>query len=147
MQPIKIISVGKIKNKNLLSEIEELKKRLNRVEIIELKEIKDKNSNIVKSKEFELIKDHIDKSHLNFLLWEYGKTYSTMEFYNKIKKSDSPISFLITGPYGPSEELKSLIQSHLSLSPLTMTHEMAQLVLVEQIYRIQMIEKGSDYNK
>jgi 23S rRNA pseudoU1915 N3-methylase RlmH len=57
----KMISIGKIKNKNILSEIDELKKRISRIEHIELKEIKDNNIEIIKKKEFEIIKNTIKK--------------------------------------------------------------------------------------
>lgn len=147
MQPIKIYTIGKIKNKSLLTEIEDLKKRVNRLEIIELKEIKDNNSEVLKKKEFELIKEYVSKSNHNFLLWEFGKEYNTKEFYSKLSKIDRNICFFITGAFGPNDDLKTLIPSTISLSKMTFTHEQALYMLVEQVYRCDCFEKGINYTK
>ncbi len=143
----KIITIGKIKNKNLINEIQEIKKRINRIEIIELKEIKENNIKILQKKEFEIIKKTINKNDLNILLWEFGKEYSTIELYNKLKNENKTISFIITGAFGPNTELKTLILNHLSLSKMTFTHEQAQYLLIEQIYRLECYEKNIKYNK
>ena len=147
MQKIKIISIGKIKNKNLLNEVNELKKRISRFEIIELKEIKDKNIQIIKKKEFELIKPLINSSNYNILLIEKGVEFSTKEFYNKLKNENREIVFIITGAFGPNEDLENLVDFKLSLSKMTFTHEQAQYQLIEQIYRAQCYEKNIPYTK
>lgn len=143
----KIITIGKLKNKNLLSEVDELKKRISRLEIVELKEVKDKNTDVIKKKEQELIEKNISKSDYNVLLWEYGKEFSTKEFYEKIKKIDKTICFIITGAFGPSDELKDMVDMKLSLSAMTFTHEQAFYMLIEQIYRAQCFERNIDYSK
>ncbi len=147
MQPIKIITIGKIKNSSLKFEIEDLMKRLRRVEIIELKEIKETNIEKLKNKEFELIKKYLISDSNNILLWEHGKTFSTRKFYENISKIEKPINFIITGPFGPSKDLINSVNSTLSLSDMTFTHEQALYMLVEQIYRVDQIEKGSNYTK
>ena len=147
MQSIKIICIGKLKNSSLKSEIEELKKRVKRLEIVELKDVKDDNSEIVKKKEFELIKSYIELSCDNYLLWEFGEEYLTKEFCDLIIKSEKSIQFIITGAFGPSDELKDLIRKHISLSKMTFTHEQALYMLVEQIYRAQCHGKGVNYTK
>lgn len=147
MQPIKIITIGKIKNSSLKFEIEDLMKRLRRVEIIELKEIKESNIDKLKDKEFELIKKYLISDSNNILLWEHGKTFSTQKFYEKISKIEKPINFIITGAFGPSRDLINSVNSTLSLSEMTFTHEQALYMLVEQIYRVDKIEKGSNYTK
>lgn len=143
----KIISIGKIKNKSILSEINELKKRISRLEIIELKEIKDKNEEIIKRKEFELIKTKIKKDELNILLFEHTNQYSTKEFYEKFKNETRTITFIVTGAFGGNNDLKNLIKNHLSLSKMTFTHEFAQLILIEQLYRFECFEKNIPYTK
>jgi 23S rRNA (pseudouridine1915-N3)-methyltransferase len=143
----KMISIGKIKNKNILSEIDELKKRISRIEHIELKEIKDNNIEIIKKKEFEIIKNTIKKDELNILLWEHAKEYSTKSFYDKFKNQEQTITFIITGAFGGNEDLKNLISNQLSLSQMTFTHEIAQLMLIEQIYRLECFSKNIPYTK
>lgn len=150
MQKIKIITIGKLKNSSLKSEIEDLKKRISKLEIIELKEIKEKNIEILKKKEYELLKPYVqDKSKTTYLLWEHGKEYTTQEFNQEIKKSseNQQLQFIITGAFGPNEQLKSEIQKKLSLSKMTFTHEQALYMLVEQIYRHYCFDKNINYTK
>ena len=54
---------------------------------------------------------------------------------------------LVTGAFGPSEELKRRTLFSLSLSEMTFTHEQALYMLVEQLYRVSCFEKGIDYTK
>lgn len=143
----KIISIGKIKNQNLLSEIEDLKKRISRIEFIELKEIKDKNIEILKKKEYELIKPYLINSNYNLLLTEYGQEFLTQDFYEHLKKISKSICFIINGPYGPCDELRKCVDLELSLSKMVFTHEIAKLLLVEQLYRVECFEKNIPYTK
>lgn len=143
----KIITIGKLKNQNLINEIKNLKKRISRLEIIELKEIKDKNIEIIKKKEFELISKHLDKSNYNILLSEHGKEFSTKEFYNKFKNIEKPIFFIITGAFGANDDLKNQVDLYLSLSKMTFTHEQAFYLLIEQIYRLKCFRKNIPYTK
>ncbi len=142
-----LITVGKIKNQNLLNEIFEIKKRINRLNHIELKDIKGKNIEEIKNQEFKEIKNHIKNNCYNILLLEHGKMINTFEFYDKLKKISTDVCFIITGPNGPNDELKNIVDETLSLSKMTFTHEMAQMLLIEQIYRVQCIEKNIPYNK
>lgn len=146
MQKIKIISIGKVKNSSIKKEIGELSRRISRLEIIELKEVKGNNDEEIKKKEYELLLKYIDLSNENCILWEGGKEFTTKTFCSKIR-SQKPMQFIITGPFGPSDDLKKLIESHLSLSKMTFTHEQALYMLVEQLYRCQCIEKNIPYNK
>jgi len=68
----KIITIGKVKNKDLLSQINILKKRINRLEIVELKEQKGQNTNEIKQKEHDVILPHLKTSNYNILLIENG---------------------------------------------------------------------------
>jgi len=148
MQKIKIITIGKLKNSSLKTEIQDLKKRISKLEIIELKEIKEKNIEVLKKKEYELLKPYIqDKAKTTYLLWEYGKEYTTQELNQELKKSYNSIQFIITGAFGPNEELKNEISKKLSLSKMTFTHEQALYMLVEQIYRHYCFDKNINYTK
>jgi len=144
---IKILTIGKIKNKSLLVEINNLKKRISRLQIIELKEVKDKNIEIIKKKEFEIIKPHIKNSNYNILLIENGSQFSTKEIYTKLKKETKEIVFVITGAFGPNNDLRNLFNLQLSLSKMTFTHEQALYLLVEQVYRIHCYENNINYTK
>jgi len=56
------------------------------------------------------------------------------------------IEFVIGGPFGVSDKVKAQAASSISLSPMTFTHEMARVVLLEQLYRAMMIMKGRSYH-
>jgi len=144
----KIIYIGKIKNSNLFSEITNLRKRISRLEILELKEIKENNVKILQKKEFEEIKKHINKTEYNILLLESKNEFSTKEFYTFLEKNkEKKICFIITGPFGPNNDLKELVDFKLSLSKMTFTSQQAQYLLTEQLYRIECIKKNIPYTK
>jgi len=147
MNNVSIYTIGKIKNKNLREEIKELLKRLPRVKVIELKEIKGQSINTIKQKEEELILKSIKSQSRTYILTESGTTYTTKNFSKELTQQSEEIQFVISGPYGPSENLKKRISNHLSLSEMTFTHEQALYLLVEQIYRVQCIEKNINYTK
>ncbi len=144
---ITVLSIGKIKNKQLLHEIEELSKRIPRLKRIELKEIKASNEEQTKRKEFEEIGKYLDNEYYKVLLSERWKVFTTDLLYHFLRKIDRPLLFIISGAYGPSIELIDSVDIVLSLSPLTFTHEMAYYLLIEQLYRLETIEKGIPYNK
>lgn len=144
---IKITYFGKIKNKNLLEEINELKKRIKRIELYELKEIKDSNSNNQKDKECKKILENLNEEDFNILLTESGKSYTTNDFANFVLKKQKTINFIISGPFGPSDKLRTIIKEHLSLSKMIFTHEQALYMLIEQIYRVSCIQSNISYTK
>jgi len=144
---IKIYTVGKLRNPNIKLEISELIKRISKIEIIELKEIKHKNIEIIKNKEAELFDKFIDKSNYNILLSENGKQLNTFEFSEKLNKLSRNVCFFITGPYGISDKIKYKFDYIFSLSKMIFTHEQAQYLLIEQIYRHDCFNKNINYTK
>jgi len=144
---IKIIVFGKIKREDLLSLKNEYLKRLTRflkINIIELKETTFEKDN-------QKIMGYIEnnKNETIVLLDENSKTYSTKEFEKQIKKweENSDLTFIIGRAEGFSKEAKNLSPNKLSLSKMTFTHEMAQVLLIEQIYRIATIRANIPYHK
>ncbi len=84
------------------------------------------------------------------LLCEQGQLFDSIkfsEFCEKLYNGDRKnIFFVIAGAEGPSAQLKEAAQHKLSLSPLTFPHQMARIILVEQIYRAQCISSGHPYH-
>ena len=142
---ITIIAVGAVKDSNISSLIHEYMKRMRRVTIKTVKEEKNQNSDIVKKKEGERLLANIKDSFV-VALSEEGKTMNSYAFAELIKKQPD-ITFLIGNAFGLSDEVKKKSNLLLSLSPLTFPHEMAQLILVEQIYRAETINAGRSYQK
>jgi len=137
----KIIAVGKIKKKWIQEGIEMYLKRLPGLEVIE---IKDNNQ----TKEEHTIKELIGKNEILVTLNENGQSFSSKQLATKLLNSHNQnIIFVIGGPSGLSPTLNNSASWQLSLSPLTFPHEIARLLLVEQIYRSKSISQGSPYHK
>lgn len=144
---IKIICIGKIKEKYLTDGINDYLKRLTKYHKIELIELKD--SDIKKEKE-EILKVLNKDSYIISLAIE-GKEYKTLELSEKIDKlltnGKSNITFIIGGSDGIDEEIKNISNELLSFSKLTFPHGLFRLILLEQIYRIFKIQNNETYHK
>ena len=137
----KIIAVGKIKRKWIQSGIEMYSKRLPGLKVIE---IKDSN----KEKETIAIKEIIQKNEIIITLNENGQSFTSKELAKKLQDLyNQNITFTIGGATGLSPKLNDLASLQLSLSPLTFPHEIARLLLLEQIYRAKTIAHGGPYHK
>tara|TARA_Y100001933_G_scaffold102193_1_gene102777 strand:+ start:508 stop:930 length:423 start_codon:yes stop_codon:yes gene_type:complete len=91
-----------------------------------------------------------DKANKNIIigLSEEGKIYNSIEFSSLLLNfKNERIIFLIGGPDGLSSQIKSSSNFLLSLSPLTFPHELARLILIEQIYRAFSISQNSPYHR
>lgn len=85
-----------------------------------------------------------------FLMTEKGKLENSKKFASSIEKQLQVLgdfALVIGGASGHGKELYDLAKGEISLSPLTMPHKMARLVLIEQIYRAETIMQGHPYNK
>jgi 23S rRNA (pseudouridine1915-N3)-methyltransferase len=140
---IKVIVVGKIKDKGLQSKITELSKWISRYAKLEIDEIRDSTP----EKEGAAILKSLgkDKAHV-FALSEEGKEFTSNQFSRKISSIDKKLIFIIGGPFGLIQEVKQHSDCLLALSKMTFTHEMARLFLIEQIYRAIDISRGGKYH-
>lgn len=139
MKSVKIIAVGKVKDENLRSLIQEYEKRLKPFIKLEITELKDTGLDR-ESREIMLLTDSN-----TYILDEKGSDYSSISFSELINKNDN-IKFVIGGADGISKEAK-LGAKTISLSNMTFTHEMARLILIEQVYRAVMIINNRSYHK
>ena len=137
----KIIAIGKIKRTWIQKGIEMYLKRLPGLEVIE---IKDNNQ----SKEEYTIKDIIRKNEILVTLNENGQSFTSKQLATKLLNSHNQnIIFVIGGASGLSSSLNNSASWQLSLSPLTFPHEIARLLLIEQLYRAKTITQGAPYHK
>jgi 23S rRNA (pseudouridine1915-N3)-methyltransferase len=138
---IKIIAVGKIKEGYIREGTSEFMKRLSSLADVEIIELKDEGI----KKDSEKIVKYLGSN--SFIMDAAGKSMSSEEFSDSIKKSEQALTFIIGGPEGITDDVKKKSKL-ISLSKMTFTHEMARLFLVEQIYRAFMIiSNRSYYNK
>ena len=150
---IKIICVGKIKEKYLRDAIEEYKKRLSKytkLEIIEVNDVDNPSKEIVLLKEKESIEKHIDIRDFVITLEIEGNMLSSEELAKKIDNvfnTNSTITFIIGGSYGLHQDIKNRSNYKLSFSKLTFPHQLFRVILLEQIYRSFKINNNEAYHK
>ena len=150
---IKIICVGKVKEKYLVDAINEYVKRLSKytkINIIEVSDFDNSNKDIVLSKEKELIKKYIDEKDYVITLEIEGNMLSSEQLANKIDKIliyNSNIVFIIGGSYGLHQDIKKRSNYKLSFSKLTFPHQLFRVNLLEQIYRSYKINNNESYHK
>ena len=157
---IKIVTVGKLKEKYLKDGIAEYSKRLSRfanLEMIELADEKtpDRASDSENQKILELegtrILSKIGDRDFVIVLAIEGKTLSSEEFSKQLERAPingfSTLTFVIGGSLGLSSQVKKRANLSISFGRLTLPHQLMRLVLVEQIYRAFTIQQGSPYHK
>jgi 23S rRNA (pseudouridine1915-N3)-methyltransferase len=150
---IRFIWPGKTKDERLRSLIAEYAKRLTRFtrcEVVEVKESRTRGAAGV-SKESLRILEAIGDSTLAVLLDLNGREWSSQEFAGQVQRWESDavktIAFVIGGPEGLSPEVQSRADVRWRLTRLTLTHEMARALAVEQLYRAYAINRGLPYQK
>ena len=137
----KIIAIGRIKRRWIQEGIEMYLKRLPGLEIIE---VKDNNQ----TKEEHSIKEIISKNEILVTLNENGQSLTSKQLATKLlNSSNQKIIFVIGGASGLSSSLNNSASWQLSLSPLTFPHEIARLLLIEQLYREKTVTQGGPYHK
>jgi 23S rRNA (pseudouridine1915-N3)-methyltransferase len=157
---IQIIAVGKIKEKYLREGIAEYEKRLRpyvNLQILELAEEKRHTSASVSAekvaieKEGERILAAISHGSFIITLDVKGTNWSSVEIAGFFRQRElggkNHVTFVIGGDLGLSPAILSRSDMRLSLSPMTFTHPMARLLLLEQVYRACRINSGEPYHK
>lgn len=154
---IKVLAVGKIKEKYTKDAILEFEKRLSSycsfsiVEIPAEPIIDDNSYEKYKKAEGQKILLNIKPDAYVITLEIEGKLLSSQDFAQKIKDVSSEgtneLIFVIGGANGLSKEVKNRADFNLSFSKMTFTHQMARLILVEQIYRAFKILNGENYHR
>ncbi|BAX71547.1 23S rRNA (pseudouridine(1915)-N(3))-methyltransferase RlmH [Leuconostoc mesenteroides] len=157
---IKLITVGKLKEKYLTEGISEYTKRLSRfckVQVVELIDEKtpenasEAQNNQIMAKEGERIQAKIGSRDYVIVLAIEGKQFPSEEFSQKLEaiavNGYSDITFIIGGSLGLSKAIKQRANLKMSFGLLTLPHQLMRLVLIEQIYRAFMIQQGSPYHK
>lgn len=149
-----LIQFGKTKDRWLQEGINEYLKRLSPYHKISILELPDaslkanQDEEAVRSKEAASAIRHIQPQDSLILLDEAGELKSSLQFSQFLSNlsSSKRLVFLIGGVFGVHKELKARATHIISLSPLTFTHRMARLILIEQIYRATMIAQNRSYH-
>jgi len=149
---ITILTIGKIKENYFSQAANEYLKRLSpyakiRVEELKAESFNESNKDKAKNIEGERIIFFLEKRPDSeiFILDEKGKEFTSVEFSKEIGDESHHFIFVIGGSLGLSEEVKKK-GKNISLSKMTYPHEMARMILIEQIYRAVTIVKGKQYH-
>ena len=150
---IKIITVGKLKEKYLKDAQDEYLKRLTKYTKVELIEVEDSKIDDMKQallEEKNNILKHIGLRDYIITLEIEGKEMSSPELADKLDKTfitNSDITFIIGGSYGMHEEIKTKSNFKLSFSKMTFPHQLFRILLLEQIFRSYKILNNEKYHK
>ena len=137
----RLVTIGKLRKRWVKEGVNSYLKRLPGLMVTELRA-----SN--PQKEAEAIQNQLKDNETLIVLMEEGDLLSSIPFSECLKTFGSkPLVFVIGGANGIAPEVKALAHLRLSLSPLTFPHEIARLLLVEQIYRATTITQGSPYHR
>ncbi len=148
---IKIVCVGKIKEKYFTLAIDEYLKRLSKYTKVDIVEISDE-ANVEKAVkvEGEKILSKIKDDEYVVSLDIAGESLSSLEFAEKMGKvfnNNSRLTFVIGGSYGLSQDVKKRSNYLLSFSKMTFPHQLFRVILLEQIYRAYKISNNESYHK
>lgn len=152
---INIIAVGKIREKYIEQGISEFKKRIQPYSSLKIIEISAENLKHSEEKsreiEAEKILNQINDSAYVITMEIQGKELSSEAFAEKIKELNysgyNQLIFVIGGATGLHKSVSDRANYKLSLSKMTLVHQMARLFLIEQIYRAFKIIKNEPYHK
>ena len=156
---ITVICVGKLKEKYLTDACNEYIKRLSayKLSIIELapERLGDSPSeseiNAALEKAGKRIIEKLPKSSFVYAMCIEGRQHTSEELsteFEKIKLGGTgTLTFIIGGSFGLSDEVKQRANEKLSMSRMTFPHQLARVMLLEQIYRAFQIELGTRYHK
>ncbi|HGK3087928.1 23S rRNA (pseudouridine(1915)-N(3))-methyltransferase RlmH [Streptococcus pneumoniae] len=157
---IKVVTVGKLKEKYLKDGIAEYSKRISRFAKFEMIELSDEktpdkaseseNQKILEIEGQRILSKIADRDFVIVLAIE-GKTFFSEEFSKQLEETSikgfSTLTFIIGGSLGLSSSVKNRANLSVSFGRLTLPHQLMRLVLVEQIYRAFMIQQGFPYHK
>ena len=151
-----LIVVGKTTDKRFEAIIGEYVERICHyisfaVEVVpELKNTKGLSQNEQKQREGELIQKNLQAGDYVVLLDEHGSERSSMDFaawmQKKMSAGPKRLIFIIGGPYGFSDDIHKLANEEISLSRMTLSHQMVRMFFAEQIYRAMTILNGEPYH-
>ena len=156
---ITVLATGKLSEPCFYDGVQMYAKRLSSwtsVECIEFSEqhgdvSSDAGKALMVSKESERVAAAIPSSAYSILLDPHGKMLSSEAFSTFLGKCEIEgpyhIAFVLGGPYGVSSDLRSKMQQIISFSPMTFPHQMARLLLYEQLYRAFSMLRGVSYHK
>ncbi len=155
MLQMTILMVGKTREGFIQEGLDFYRKRLLPLARLTLRSVREEKETggltpeTIKLKEGQRLRAQIPPRAWVTALTSAGREFTTEEFAAWLSKRQElarPLTFLLGGHWGLADALLAAADEHLSLSRLTMTHELARLVLLEQLYRAFTLKLGHPYH-
>ena len=144
---INLVTIGKLKEKFLVEGVEEYLRRIKNFAKVDVREISECRT---VDEEGKKLLAQVPRDSFLIVLDVAGVELTSEQLAEKISaltlRGVSDITFLIGGAFGLSDEVRQAANFRLSLSKMTFTHQMARLIIVEQIYRAFKINRGEPYH-
>lgn len=140
---LKLVVVGKVKDVHYSAKINEFMQRLNAFGKVEIVELRD---DTVEKESAAILKVLENERGWVVILDERGENITSTLLAEKIRNCDRKIVMVIGGAFGFTDEVRKRADYLLALSKFTVTHEMARLILIEQLYRACTIIAGKKYH-
>lgn len=144
MQLLKFIVIGKLKDRAFQARCDEFAKWISPYAKTDLRELAD--STVPKEGQAILRELDRDRDAYVIVLSEEGREFTSVDFSRHLDAIDRKVVFVIGGPYGLDPAVKARAHLLWSLSRLTFTHELARLLLFEQVFRAINISHGGHYH-
>ncbi len=147
--------VGKPKNSSLAGAIADYETRAARYWPLEIVEVREESGRgmspgMVKKREGARLRERIGERARAVVCDPGGRSFDSPRFASWMqaeRESGRDLVFVIGGAHGLSDELRDNARMRLSLAPWTLPHEIARLILAEQLYRAGTIVRGEPYHK
>lgn len=151
---IRLLVIGRPRHSGLADAIQDYEKRAANYWPLDILEIKEEvgrySPEEVRQKEGMRLQARLGDGEAVVLCDPGGKSMDSDEFakwLQQFRVDARDVTFVIGGAYGVGDSLRSRARQRLSLAPFTLPHELARLVLVEQLYRAGTIVRGEPYHK
>jgi len=150
-----IVAVGKVRNAAISTAIDEYERRAARYWPLEVREVREEpaksvSADLVRDKEGARLSDVVPSS-AHLVACDPGGASKTSEEFSAWLQDERErghdVAFVIGGAFGLAPSVRERARTRLSLAPWTLTHEMARLVLAEQLYRAGTIVRREPYHK
>ncbi len=141
---ITVLAVGRIKDRELALKAQDYAARLNHDVRLQIESVKDSSPGRAAESLLARIKKH---AGFVFALSERGRHYTSERFSSRLCELGPQVCFVIGGPFGLGPAVEQAADELLALSSMTFPHEMAQVMLLEQLYRAVSIHHKRKYHK
>ncbi len=154
LKPLRLITVGKIKNPFWKAAVDHYAERLGHWRGLTMTEVKDSDASLPipqrKAQEARGILAALGARDIPLCLDEHGEAFTSRAFSHLLEKFSSNAGnrpcFIIGGPYGLDPAVLAASRFTIALGPLTLPHELARVVLLEQLYRAEAISRNVPYH-